>query len=245
MASTIFHHWLDQFHALPRARRRWIHVSLWGLAIVVAFGLGLTAGPALHRSGDARAQAHKLAARNAALQDRLQALQQQQQTDSTALAALRTSLAGRDAELQKLKEQQAFYAKLIGIDSHRSGLGVHGIALAPVAGTRAWNFVVTLVNTTENADAAHGTLTLEVEGVQGGKLATVGWSNLAGPGAKDGVPFAFKFFQQLSGSFMLPKGFVPNRVTVTLHPRRGGELSRKLDWKEAAANRAGADAGTP
>ncbi|MGH8115535.1 MAG: DUF6776 family protein, partial [Rhodanobacteraceae bacterium] len=175
----------------------------------------------------------------------VQGLQQQQQTDSTALAALKASLAGRDSELQKLKQEQAFYSRLIGIDSGRSGLGVHSLALTPVTGTDAWNVVATLVNTAENADAARGTLTLAADGVRGSKLVTLAWPALAGASAKDGVPYAFKFFQQVRGSFMLPKGFVPNRVTVTLHPDRGAEISRKIDWSEALGGQHGITVNTP
>lgn len=245
MASTIFHHWLDQFHALPKARQRWIRGALWCLGMAVIFLVGIAVGRGLGFPGGLQTRAHKLAASNVALQSHLEDLQQQQQTTSTALTALRTSLASRDDELQKLKQEQAFYAKLIGIDGSRSGLGVHGIALTPVAGTNAWNFVVTLVNTAEKADPARGKLTLGVEGVRDGKLTTVEWSNLAGSDAKDGVEFAFKFFQQLRGSFMLPKGLVPNRVTVTLHPKGGPPISRKLDWKEALAGKHGISATTP
>ncbi len=235
MASTIFHHWLDQYHALPPARQRWIRRGAWTLCVVVVFLLGIAVGRGLGFPNGLEARARRLTAQNAALQNQLQGLQQQQQTTSTALAALKQSLAARDSELQKLKQEQAFYSKLIGIDSDRSGLGVHGIAVTQVSGTDAWNFVATLVNTAENADAARGTLTLAVEGVRGGKLATLGWSDLAGPGAHDGVPFAFKFFQQVRGSFVLPKGFVPNRVVVTLRPKGGASVTRKLDWSETVA----------
>jgi len=31
MASTIFHHWLDQYRALPPQRQRWIRRGAWTL----------------------------------------------------------------------------------------------------------------------------------------------------------------------------------------------------------------------
>jgi hypothetical protein len=245
MASTIFHHWLDRFHLWPKARQRWVRGVLWGVGTAAVFLLGIAAGRGLGLPDGPGARAHKLAAQNAALQSQLQDLQRQQQTASTALTGLRTSLASRDDELQKLKQEQAFYAKLIGIDGTRSGVGVHSIALTPVAGTHAWNFVITVVNTAEHADPSRGKLTLAVEGVRNGKLTTVGWASLAGPDARDGVPFAFKFFQQLRGSFMLPRDFVPNRVTVTLQPKGGAAIVRKLDWNEALAGRHGISVTTP
>ncbi|WHZ20142.1 MAG: hypothetical protein OJF55_002291 [Rhodanobacteraceae bacterium] len=245
MASTIFHHWLDQYRALPESRQRKIRIGLRGLGVVVIFLLGVVFGRGIGFPNGLQSQARKLAAQNVALQGQVQGLQQQQQTDSTALAALRASLASRDSELQKLRQEQAFYSKLIGVDSGRSGLGVHSIALTPVTGTDAWNFVATLVNTAENADTGRGTLTLAVEGVRGGKLVTLAWPALAAANARDGVPYAFKFFQQVRGSFMLPRGFVPNRVTVTLHPDHGAEVTRKLDWSEALGGQRGIGVNTP
>lgn len=234
MASTIFHHWLDRVRALPPARRRWIGAGAWGSIALAVFVLGALAGRGLGLPNGPVARARALAAQNAELKAHLQSLEQQQRTASTALAALRTSMAARDAELQSLQREQAVYSRLIGIDGAHSGLGVHGVALSAVRGTDAWNFVVTLVNAAENGDVARGTLTLAVEGVRAGKLATLQWPTLAGTHAGAGLPFAFKFFQQVSGSLVLPKGFVPNRVVVTLSPTGGPPVSRSLPWEAAA-----------
>ena len=74
---------------------------------------------------------------------------------------------------------------------------------------------------------------------------TLDWAHLAGSGGKDGVPFAFKFFQQVQGSLALPKGFVPNRIAVTLQPDGGSSVTRKLDWNEAQAGQHGISINTP
>lgn len=245
MASTIFHHWLDQFHALPKTPRRWVFGVAGVLAFAVIFGLGALFGRGVGFPNGLEARAHRLAARNAELESQNQSLVQQQQTANTTVTALKQAMASRDVEMQTLKQEQAFYAKLIGIDGSRSGLGVHSIALAPVKNTNAWNFTVTLVNTAENADSARGKLTVAVEGVQNGKLTTLDWAHLSGSGGKDGVPFAFKFFQQVQGSLALPKGFVPNRIAVTLQPDGGSGVTRKLDWSQALAGEHGIIINTP
>lgn len=245
MASTIFHHWADQFHALPQTRRRWILGVAGVLAFAAIFGLGVLFGRGVGFPNGLESRSHRLAARNAELESQNQSLTQQQQTANTTIAALKQAMANRDAEMQKLKQEQAFYARLIGIDGSRTGLGVHSVALTPVRNTNAWNFTVTLVNTAENADSARGKLTVAVEGVQGGKLTTLDWARLSGSGSKDGIPFAFKFFQQVQGSLALPKGFVPNRIAVTLQPEGGSSVTRKLDWNEALAGQRGIPVGTP
>ncbi|HVX05587.1 MAG TPA: DUF6776 family protein [Rhodanobacteraceae bacterium] len=236
MASTIFHHWLDQFRALSGSRRRWVAGAAGVLAFAVIFTLGALFGRGVGFPDGLESRAHRLAARNAELESQNQSLVQQQQTANTTIAALKQAMASRDVEMQALKQEQAFYTRLIGIDGSRSGLGVHNIALRPVKNTNAWNFTVTLVDAAENADPTRGKLTLAVEGVQGGKLTTLDWAHLAGAAGKDGLPFAFKFFQQVQGSLVLPKGFVPNRVVVTLQPASGSSITRTLDWNEAASN---------
>ncbi|HET7931350.1 MAG TPA: DUF6776 family protein [Rhodanobacteraceae bacterium] len=245
MASTIFHYWLDRFRAQPQPRQKRMVAALAALAVLAVFALGVAVGRGVGLPHGLAARARALTVSNGELQSQLQSLQQQQKTDATTLAALRTSMASRDSELQTLKQQQTFYAKLIGIDGDRSGLGVHSIALTPVPGTAAWNFVATLINTAKNADSARGTLTLSVEGVRSGKLVTVAWPELAGGGAKGGVPYAFKFFQQVHGSFMLPKGLLPNRINITLHPEHGSDVTRKLEWSEAQAGEHGISVTTP
>ena len=245
MASTIFHHWLDQYKALSDKRWRQAGAGFAVLAVAVVFALGVLFGRGVGFPNGLEARAHRLAAENAELASQNQSLAQQQQTASTTIASLKQAMASRDAEMQTLRQEQAFYAKLIGIDGDRSGLGVHSIALLPVAHTNAWNFTVTLVNTAENADPARGNLTVAVEGVQGGKLATLDWASLSNAKGKTGIPFAFKFFQQLQGSLALPKGFVPNRIAVTLHPDGGSDVTRKLDWNEALAGRHGIAITTP
>lgn len=239
MASTIFHHWLDQYKALPKRRRRRVGAGLAVLAAALIFALGVLFGRGVGFPNGLESRVHRLADRNVELVSQNQSLRQQRQTANTAMTVLKQAMASRDAEIQTLKQEQAFYAKLIGIDGDRSGLGVHSIVLSPVKNTDAWNFTVTLVNTAENADTARGHLTLAVEGVQGGKLTTLDWTRLSGSGGKEGIPFAFKFFQQLQGTLALPKGFVPNRIAVTLHPDGGSAVTRRLDWGDALAGRHG------
>lgn len=245
MGSTIFHHWLDQYRALPQRRRRTID----GLGVLLAagavFALGAWLGQGIGLPGSGAHRAALLARQNARLAQQVQGLQQQVRTAQAAQATLKQGLASRDTELETLKQQQMFYAKLIGLDGDRSGLGVHDIRFVPVAGTQAWNFVVTLVNTAQDADAARGELHLSVEGIAGGKLVTLGWSHLAGAHASGGVAFAFRFFQQVRGSIMLPKGFKPNRVTVTLVPVGGAPVVRTLDWQGALAGGHGITLTTP
>ena len=56
-----------------------------------------------------------------------------------------------------------------------------------------------------------------VEGVRNGKLAAVAWDELHQQRSAPGQAYSFRYFQQLDGSVMLPPGFTPQRVKVSLH----------------------------
>ena len=127
----------------------------------------------------------------------------------------------------------------MGADAQPGGLTVHGLALTPLAKTHAWNFTVTLTHSAEGAKEIQGTLSLAVEGVRADKLTTLDWPALAGASAGDGLPFDFKYFQQVQGTLMLPGDFTPNRVRVTLQP----QPQREMRVEQVQSGRVASDAG--
>ncbi|MER3547150.1 MAG: hypothetical protein C4338_05910, partial [Rhodanobacteraceae bacterium] len=131
-----------------------------------------------------------------------------------------------------LRAEQAFYTKLLGAAAQPGALSVNNVTLTPVAHTRAWNFTVTLTHSAEGAKEIRGNLSLAIDGVRADKLATLDWPALAGVNVGAGLPFDFKYFQQVQGTLMLPADFTPNRVRVTLQPQGGAAITRTLAWNE-------------
>ena len=77
---------------------------------------------------------------------------------------------------------------------------------------------------------SRGRLHFTVEGVRDGKLATVGWDELHQRSDVPPQDYSFRYFQQLKGSVMLPAGFTPQRVRVSLD---GGDVAveQTLGWQ--------------
>ena len=183
-------------------------------------------------------------AASAAAQDEIQALKQQlaiaqrdRQVMRVATDALRRTLSDRGAEIESLRADLAFYTRLIGGDEQAPGLSVAALTLSPVAGTRGYTFTVTLLQTARDSKPVHGLMTLALQGVQGGRAARGAWAQLADARQRDGLPFAFKYFQQVHGMLVLPPGFVPARIHVTLKPAGGAAFTRDLAWAGALAGK--------
>lgn len=220
------------------ARPRILTAFSVALVVLVVFGLGVFAGHHAATSNGAVARAFELARHNDKLLNQIAILQRDHQVSQVADRVLQKNLAERDEEIRGLRADQAFYSKLVGADAQPGGLAVHGITLAPIAKTRAYNFTVTMTHSVEHGKEVEGRLTIAVEGIRADKLEVLGWDQLVGTDARAGLPFSFKYFEQVQGTLMLPAGFTPNRIRVTLEPDQGASVVRNIDWATALQNAA-------
>lgn len=221
-------------------RPRLLRAVSAALAIVVIFGLGVLAGHHGVAVKGSASRAVELASRNEDLQNQLAILQRDRQVSQIADRVLQKNLTERDEEIRSLRADQAFYSRLVGADARPGGLTVHGIALKPIAHTHAFNFTATLTHSAEGGKQIDGKLSLAVEGIRADKLVTLDWNALGGAASSGGLPFAFKYFQQVQGTLMLPAGFTPNRIRVTLEPEDGPVVTRSMSWAEALGGDGGA-----
>ena len=167
---------------------------------------------------------------NAELETRIAMLSRSEQVAKAALGDLQNSLRDRDEEIDSLRADLAFYGRLLG--GKREGLAVHALRVTQVPGSHAWNFIATLTQNFKRGDETNGHLSLAVEGVAGGKLETIDWKELAQGGNVSGIAYAFKYFEHVRGTMMLPDGFMPNRVVVHAEGD-GAHAEQSFAWADA------------
>ena len=167
-----------------------------------------------------------------ALKNRIVVLERSEQVAKAALADLQGTLRDREEEIAGVRADLAFYGRLVG-GAKREGLAVHALTLKPVADSRAWNFSATLTQNFKRGPETSGKLTLSVSGIRNGKLETVEWKDLTQKSDSSGISYAFKYFQQITGTIMLPEGFEPNRVRASADGV-GGDSDQEFSWDDAA-----------
>jgi len=170
-----------------------------------------------------------------ALLQRIAVLERSEQVARAANGDLQQSLRDRQEEIAALRADLAFYSRLTN-GGRLEALNVHGVHLQAGASPRVYNFSVTLTQTLKSGQIASGRVRLSVNGVEGGKLTALGWSEIAPNQDGSGLAFSFKYFQQISGTLMLPEGFTPNRIRVEADA--GGEMGRadqEFTWADALA----------
>lgn len=168
------------------------------------------------------------------LEQRIVTLSRSDQISRDANRDLQGALAERDEEIAGLRADVAFYERLVGATAQRRGLNVHELKMQPQAG-QAWHFTATLTQNLNRGAVNAGDLRLLVEGTQGGRLKRLDWAALRQQPQADGMPYSFKYFQQVEGDLMLPEGFEPVRVIVQLKPANGALVEQSFPWRVATA----------
>ncbi len=173
-----------------------------------------------------------------ALKTRLAVVERSEQVAKEALAQLQATLRESEEEIAGLRADLAFYGRLVG-GAKREGIAVHSLRLTPLSDGRAWNFSATLTQNFKRGPETRGRLQLTVSGVINGTLQTLEWSDL-GQKQSQGLEYAFKYFQRIEGTIMLPEGFEPNRVRA-IAEGEGGRAEQEFTWEEAAKAGEGGD----
>jgi len=206
----------------------------WLLSVALALGLGVWWGAGRSDGGGGADVSGQLEAARKELSELRQKQATLEASDRISRAAnneVQASLAERDEEIAGLRADVAFYERLVGATSQRKGLNTHSIEFSPeAAGT--WQYAAVLTQNLNRGAISQGQMRFTVEGVQNGKLATVSWDQLHQRTKVPGQEYSFRYFQQLNGSVMLPAGFTPQRVRVTLGSGAGG-ATQVFDWKQA------------
>jgi len=224
--------------ASQRRNMLWLGLAWLGSLLLVAIlasvlsGVWKSVAPNL---ADRRA-VRTLAAENEKLKQDVANLQRSQQVGDIANQALRKTLSQRDEEISGLRADLGFYSRLVGGDAQREGLKVQEVSLQPVPHSQAWNLTISLTQNVKRGDDTSGTTTVSVEGLRNNKVTQLDWSTLGDATEKNGIPFRFRYFQQLHTTIALPADFRPTRLHVTVQPENGDPVSRAVAWNDALSS---------
>jgi hypothetical protein len=215
-------------------KRRWPLIFLVALAWLASIGAALLLTQQGANLVD-RAEISRARKEQDALLQRIAVLERSEQVARAAYGDLQQNLKDRQEEVSALRADLAFYSRLTN-GSKLEALNVHGVHLQAAASPRVYNFSVTLTQTLKSGQIATGRMRVSVNGVREGKLVTLTWSDLAPNQDGTGLPFSFKYFQQITGTLMLPDKFTPNRIRVEAEAGNDmGKIDQDFAWSDALA----------
>ncbi|MDE2407431.1 MAG: hypothetical protein KGL91_06160 [Xanthomonadaceae bacterium] len=166
----------------------------------------------------------------AELEQRVATLARSDQISRQANTELQGTLAERDEEVAGLRADVAFYERLVGPTGQRRGLAVQELKLEPQSDPQLWHFVATLTQTLSRGEINTGTLWLALEATDGQHMRRLDWNALRQQAHAPGVAYSFKYFQQVGGDIVLPRGLKPVRVIAHLQPQEGTAVENSFTW---------------
>jgi hypothetical protein len=229
-----------------RVHRPWLRWALIG-AGTVAVLIGSFALYALGRSQSGNDWTHtlkleaeqrrlvgeirRLRAENNRLAERVVLLERASEIDKRAAAVLNQSLRDGQAELAALKEQVAFYRGIVSPEESSAGIRVYELQLRPGSEPELYQYDLVLIQAMRHDNTVSGSADLAFIGLQDGQPRSYRLAELEVERGKT-LLFSFRYFQQLSGSVRLPRGFTPSRVQVDV-VRNGNppvRFQQLYDW---------------
>jgi hypothetical protein len=160
------------------------------------------------------------------LRQQVATLKRSDQISRNANIGLQQTLAEREEEVSGLRADVDFYERLVGSTGQRQGLRVHEVKFEQEAGG-TWHYTVTLTQNLNRGAISKGGMRFAVEGVRAGKLERIKWDDLLQKKNAPAKAFSFRYFQQIDDSIMLPTGFTPQRVKVSL----SGGQEQDFEWQ--------------
>lgn len=170
---------------------------------------------------------------NSDLREKIAVAEQASQIDKQAYSEVKTSLSTLQTELLELKQQVVFYQGILSPTEAASGLKVASLKMNNIAGADGYRFKLVLTHVNKRSRTVIGRVRIFVEGIMGGANKTLSLAELSG-GKVSELKLRFKYFQNLEGDIVLPKGFIPSGVLVDLIPKGKGmtRIKKNFNWTD-------------
>jgi hypothetical protein len=209
-----------------------------GLAVIwVVYELGqIRAG---HNGFEARQHYSELESKfdeareqNNELRRKIALLETDRKIDEEAYSQVEQRLTGLQDEILAQREDLAFYRGIVA--DQQTGLRVQDFELLAGDVASSYSLRLVLAQAMRASQRISGSVELQVEGIRNGEPLTLGLTELGvvGEQRKSLAAFSFRYFQNLEADLVLPEGFAPQRVIVTLRPKgnRAKPLEKTYDW---------------
>lgn len=168
--------------------------------------------------------------RNSALREQKAILERSGQIERQAYKQLEGTVTGLQDEILELKEELAFYRGIVSPTDASKGLKLQNFELTKGTDPRQYHYKVVLTQVLNNGSVARGSLQFEVAGLSGGVQQSYTLEQISD--SKGEPAFKFKYFQILEGNFILPEGFEPIKVNLTVKAKSKAHnnLTQAFDW---------------
>jgi uncharacterized protein DUF6776 len=154
--------------------------------------------------------------------------------DQETYSQIQANLADLQARIQSQEEELMVYRGIVSPQDGVSGLRIQSLSVVPADGERHFVVRLVLVQAIVHSRRVSGTVKLQLEGVQDGRMTALDAADLVPDKAAYDMAYEFRYFQGLESELILPVGFEPGRFRVEIAPNdpHAEKVQQSFEWTD-------------
>jgi hypothetical protein len=154
--------------------------------------------------------------------------------DQETYSQIQANLADLQARIQSQEEELMVYRGIVSPQDGVSGLRIQSLSVVPADGERHFVVRLVLVQAIVHSRRVSGTVKLQLEGVQDGRMTALDAADLVADKASYDMAYEFRYFQGLECEMILPIGFEPGRFRVEIAPNdaHAEKVEQSFEWSD-------------
>ena len=160
------------------------------------------------------------------LSQRVAVLEKGGEVDRQAADGFRETVKSLKDQVSVLEQEVAFYKGIMAPGSADKGLRISRIDLDAINANQ-YSYAVMMTQVVDNTNYVQGEVAVNVIGLRFGEQEVIALRDLDENISELGIPFRFRYFQELKGVLNLPDGFIPQQLQVVMQSR--GQNSQRVE----------------
>lgn len=164
-------------------------------------------------------------------------LETSHEIDRATYAQVETDLGRLQTQLQTSEEELAFYRGMVSPEDGVAGLRIQNLEVVSTGTERQYVLRLMLIQAIVHSEQVAGTAEVTVSGASGGERVEFGLGELADNGGTNFLAYDFLYFQNFEQQVVLPAGFEPDMVEVSIRPTSplGEPVTQRFQWSIVSA----------
>lgn len=154
-----------------------------------------------------------------ALNEQIALLETHREIDGEAYREVEASLTELQAKIQEQQDAIAFYRGIVSPKDGNAGLRVQDLRLTRGKDEHEYTIRLVLVQAMKHDRKVSGNVNLRIDGIENGVEKSYSYGELLPKDADRSWAFSFRYFQDFDRQVVLPDGFTPERITVSVESR--------------------------
>ena len=169
-----------------------------------------------------------------ALRQQVANLESGRTIDDLAKQDIQETIRAYKAQVSQLEKDVSFYQNIMAPSDNARGLQVQKVELVASKVERRFDYKIVLAQVADNKSYVSGVVAVNLIGIQDEQEKVIALRDISEQQKALGIKFRFKYFQDITGDFVIPNGFVPSSIQVVAQTKgkKASRLEQNFEWQK-------------